>query len=370
MNEAKKPQAGEWWRTRGGERRYVWAVKPDLLKTAQPVFAADRDTNNRTYTYCADGQYYQGKQSREDLVEHLPWCTSFDDVAPVAETWPKYFEAYDEWNAFVRCERNGSNFAVRRDGTGEVLAMMDYQYFSGRKQLTEAEALARLQPPAPTCPDCSEPFTAGHADVCPMAWVEITDPEHIPRVGIDQWFSETRREWREQLDCHDAVPIKTIPYGISKPLSHRCRRRDLPPLPAPQPSTPDPGDGWRLLERGEVIERGDEWEVNNQGVWINAGLIGNKVDSGHYRRRITPAPCICPQPGVVSLDCPTDGLGHGFSEPDTVPIQFMVPRRVLDGGDWPVRACLAGGLVEDAATWIPVMIDRLGNASVRKAVNQ
>lgn len=222
----KKPQPGEWWRTRGGDRRYVAAVLPEELDLNFRVISIAYD--GATETHLIDGMTDDGSiEWPEDLVEHLPWCTSFDDPEPVAETWPKWYVPRDRTFIAAVCRTSDVRANVY-DGKGcdvNIPMRVDTHHWL---EVTESEALARLKPPAATCP----------------------------------------------------------------------------------------------------------------------------------------------QPAVVALDRPTDGLGHGFSEPDTVPIQFMVPRRVLDGGDWPVRACLAGGLVEDAATWIPVMIDRLGNTSVRKAVNQ
>lgn len=52
--------------------------------------------------------------------------------------------------------------------------------------------------------------------------------------------------------------------------------------------TPDPGEGWRLLEPDEVLQAGDEW-CNEFGQWIASLQSGHRqLSSRHYRRRIAP----------------------------------------------------------------------------------
>ena len=61
----------------------------------------------------------------------------------------------------------------------------------------------------------------------------------------------------------------------------------------------DPGDGWRLLWRGEVVLRGDQCKRGNDD-WIDVPNPGYVYSSGLYwphRRRI---PIDAPQPDLVS----------------------------------------------------------------------
>jgi hypothetical protein len=94
-----------------------------------------------------------------------------------------------------------------------------------------AEFPDKPAPPISHCPDCGEFRGHGHEDVCPMAWVEITDPDHVLRKDVDQWGTggldwkyihglsgSTIAEERER-ECGD--------------FTVRCRRKDLPPVPSP-----------------------------------------------------------------------------------------------------------------------------------------
>ena len=67
----------------------------------------------------------------------------------------------------------------------------------------------------------------------PDDWVEITDPEHVLREGIDEvWYSFKTivNEWQQ------VFPSAGMKLEDSQYRKARCRRRDLPPLPAAQPS--------------------------------------------------------------------------------------------------------------------------------------
>jgi hypothetical protein len=78
-------------------------------------------------------------------------------------------------------------------------------------------------PPIMNCPDCGEFRGHGHDDCCPMAWVEITDPEHMLRAGIDEFRHHGDVSfWGSVLDSHGLTCTQA---GF---LAARCRRKDLP----------------------------------------------------------------------------------------------------------------------------------------------
>ena len=59
---------------------------------------------------------------------------------------------------------------------------------------------------------------------------------------------------------------------------------------------PYPGEGWRLLRDGELLEDGDE-VLCDDGGWVNTGLVGSYAADNAYRRRI---PIETPQPDLVN----------------------------------------------------------------------
>jgi hypothetical protein len=63
----------------------------------------------------------------------------------------------------------------------------------------------------------------------PDDWVEITDPNHVPRVGVD-WFEGPDRKRVLQAPHHVAY---TVGYfaNVSGGHKHYCRRRDYPQKP-------------------------------------------------------------------------------------------------------------------------------------------
>ncbi len=62
---------------------------------------------------------------------------------------------------------------------------------------------------------------------------------------------------------------------------------------------PDPGDGWRWLKLGEVIQSDDEVCGETNGRTVSANCVGDEVFiSNAFRRRIDPQPT--PQPDLVN----------------------------------------------------------------------
>ena len=97
--------------------------------------------------------------------------------------------------------------------------------------------------PKPLCNGCGKkllPENAWMEDGCPCnspkgvndtqpaedpeEWVEITDPEHVLRAGVDQYYSNALREWSAIADSHGHKWCKSYlrSYRV------RCRRKDLP----------------------------------------------------------------------------------------------------------------------------------------------
>ena len=289
MAEQKQPQPGEYWRTRGGEIRYIVGCRPASDNTNWPLVVVDGG-GVCAEPYTAGGFFDEPHiPCDEDLVEHLPDCDGFDWVP---EVWPKYFAAIIPSPGYYKitagsCVYHAPCGRTQEQGpTGRKHILTDPNTW---KEITEAEALSRLKPSPPypeegwrlidkavdvpqegdeywnerrkqwclrscggidpwtrsdiyrrrieppKCPDCGEILTEGHADVCPEAWVEITDPEHVLRTGVDQVY--------RSVACFDkpigwetfVVSPRTLANMSSELTSARCRRKDLPPIDPPKP---------------------------------------------------------------------------------------------------------------------------------------
>ena len=116
-------------------------------------------------------------------------------------------------------------------------------------------------------------------------------------------------EYRDLLDTETILPGDEV-YDISSDdtggywvgwvLSPRnylfrtpreCRgrfRRPIPAKPAQRPKPAiDPGEGWRLLKQGDVIEDGDEYYSDGDCEWMLTGAAGSRVTDRTYRRRVS-----------------------------------------------------------------------------------
>ena len=88
------------------------------------------------------------------------------------------------------------------------------------------------------CNDCTEfALDAVRAPVeSPDDWVEITDPNHEPRDGVDWFNGGPSGQWIIHEPRHVRSTLKE--YQQSWPMGRfRCRRKDLPPVPSPKPVT-------------------------------------------------------------------------------------------------------------------------------------
>lgn len=92
--------------------------------------------------------------------------------------------------------------------------------------------------------------------------------------------------------------FNTPRQGESVPLCPCCGSDDLQDCRRvePTPVQPDPGEGWRWVEVGETLQAGDELP-DDSGEWCGTGMVGEACDSEcRYRRRVEPAP-VQPDPG-------------------------------------------------------------------------
>lgn len=78
-----KFEAGQWWESRCGSRRYVVGVNP--RHNGYPFIVVDEEGDTAEHT--EEGHYYSHTTSDYDLVKHLPDCTGFDWVEPVEPDW-------------------------------------------------------------------------------------------------------------------------------------------------------------------------------------------------------------------------------------------------------------------------------------------
>ena len=72
-------------------------------------------------------------------------------------------------------------------------------------------------------------------------------------------------------------------------------KAEQPQPEQPAEETPNPGDGWRILNEGEIIEKGDEFIFGKVNEWIPVltAAVGNTLydyNVGRFRRRIQPEP--------------------------------------------------------------------------------
>ncbi len=154
--------------------------------------------------------YDNAKLKVGDWWQHLPDCDSWTWQP---EVWPKWYvpkhdgqkTGYRKLVAYYRCDAKNSGITVHTDGS--QFTWEDWDNGHMKLEVTEAEALARVKP-----------------QESPDDWVEITDPEHVLRSGIDEYQSQwTRGEFKKATG---GVYYKKDFSAV------RCRRKDLPPLPS------------------------------------------------------------------------------------------------------------------------------------------
>jgi len=180
-NETKTPQAGEWWINSSGKIRYIIGVKL---------------CGSIVYEDSTGWSFANGRRDWSDW-HHEPRCDSFDwveqpaidpgdgwELLPVgtmlqegdefesggdwnktcypgtksiqgwtyrrrkqtAEVWPKYYEALYQGHAYIKRLSEAKYIVVNTDGTEGMEFKWKSHIGDNRKQITEAEALARVKP--------------------------------------------------------------------------------------------------------------------------------------------------------------------------------------------------------------------------------
>ena len=230
----KQPQAGEWWQ-KEDTRVFIIGVKKNGLIVGE--------------TECGTLIPFMPIHG----WQHLPDCDSWT-WRP--EVWPQYWTTkYTDSNrdvAFVELKQDGDWIQHYRDG-GEYLMTVVPLQKKGRTQLTKEQAEAMLDKPQES----------------PDDWVEITDPEHMPRDGVDYFNGGTNDAWivHEPRHVRSTLGEYQKSWSIGK---FRCRRKDLPVMTQPKCvpvrlvcSTEDIGSvNWRMHDDPGIA---GETEIKHDG---------------------------------------------------------------------------------------------------------
>lgn len=88
MTEKKLPQPGEFWRTRGGKLALVGA-KNESADVESRLIGWTKEPHGRyaVWAWRRSGHCHFYTETRDDLVEHLPDRTSWDDPKPKRREW-------------------------------------------------------------------------------------------------------------------------------------------------------------------------------------------------------------------------------------------------------------------------------------------
>lgn len=171
-------------------------------------------------------------------------------------------------------------------------------------KLASEIASSRVLPPAPLqlreSPAVQGEWTA---DCLQRAFVEGAKWWEYESQSATMWQSDRNLAEQEAVRRYGPAPIAEVPPPVpfddpsetwtaeKSELRKACKEwlEDTevpPPVEPPQPSV-DVGEGWRLLETGEVIEEGDE--VLRSYGFDTAHNIGLAADKhGTYRRKVPP----------------------------------------------------------------------------------
>jgi hypothetical protein len=243
-NMTTQPQQGQYWRTQDGKLRiYVHGVtKLGTVLAEMPCGQwVDIDVNQML----ADWQ-------------HLPDCDSFD-WQPTR--YPRYWETHDRaYYAFLRQDSETEFVLVGYDGTdyeGTEVTLAD------RAEITEAEAMSRIVPPT----------------LDPGEGWRLLNPDE-PLIPRDEYWRQG--SWR---------PIAAMYVRDSSQLANTHYRRRI------EPSRPDPGEGWRLVDKAvDVPQEGDEYWTRLGKHWYRRTTNGPWESGDTYRRRKDLPPVEPPTP--------------------------------------------------------------------------
>ncbi len=118
--------------------------------------------------------------------------------------------------------------------------------------------------------------------------------------------------WRcgcELANCRPAESDRCPTCGYLKPASSSVQSVATVPVVEPDRTAPDPGEGWRLLELGEIIRQGDEW-WHSRGIdcdpyWARDVAVGKAKDFlyvPHRRKLDVEAPEVQRPVATCSID--------------------------------------------------------------------
>ncbi len=141
MSEQKQPQPSEWWESKRGNRLHV-------------VMVTERLNDVLAYDINGSGRVVMMNLFLLDY-KHLPDCDSFKWKP---EAWPKYYlhrNGFDSGGYLIRDSATTSLHVIDqgRSFAGVWDADHDTYVKDGRwREVTEAEALATIDPPKPAPP--------------------------------------------------------------------------------------------------------------------------------------------------------------------------------------------------------------------------
>lgn len=241
MSEQKKPQAGEWWFATGnpGDRLYI---------------VGQCDAGRTVFQYSKGGQLIIDRDGNWKNWHHEPLCTGWD-WQPEPEPEPEWFDLTPMDDHVLRTPidnvSKGGRFAEVDGLSGATVG------FAKRQGYTQFRCLLKDAPKPVESPD---------------DWVDITHshPDHVPRIGIDQFYNQEK--WETQLSHHTTQTVGE--YFRSCDGRHRCKRKDLPPLPEPKPATQTVVFHEVIVRHGNPIEQYTlEWmsDVPKHSNWFPTG---------------------------------------------------------------------------------------------------
>lgn len=293
--------------------------------------------------------------------QHLPGCTGWEWEP---EEFPQYYVGtswVDNTAYVVRFDYTQSK-GVAKSGTEFRYAWDDAaKRFVERGSLvrvTEAEAMARLDKPAAGCADIQNgpiEISNDQADkllaildkpvpVAPeMDWVV---QDRVPaRNNIDEWCWCRIGRSPERFNSGFGGWSSTIMHGNvdgNQVLHLRCRRKDLPPVPATVEET---FPQWYILKNDENRSWVPDWTVKRTGEETSIRYARDEAGEIYATNEPwTGAPdcwerCCCAE-AIERLG--TETLPAVPSEPRRVPVKLWVMYQLNDeGGDWPVRVTMA-----------------------------
>ena len=226
-DETKTPKAGEWWIADDGNAA-------DILY----IIGTDLQGNIHYQTR------YMARYSTPALAgyKHEPRCTGFDWVEP-AESWPKYYATVIPSSHYYQIDSSNIAWCISPDEETDSADAKRLMSNPGVwKEVTEAEALARVKPSPEFCLCGGERI---------MASCETCGGKGGYSDGVsDQWYP--------CFDCDmplNPVPGKVVATGtMSWHVTGNCSPDTfkITPVESPEP-------GWQSGTVHQSVESPDDW---------------------------------------------------------------------------------------------------------------